>query len=188
VIVTEYRGATAADELITGLDADGSEYPIGKLEAHRRNTRHRAVSIFIFDGERLLLQQRAKAKYHSGGLWANSCCSHPRWGEAAAACASRRLQEELGFSVPLQQFAIIEYSSPVGSGLFENELVHCFRGTFRAGTDLSGFNTAEVQDVAWRGHRDLAAELLTDPHRYAAWLRIYLERHADRAQKFAIWQ
>jgi isopentenyl-diphosphate delta-isomerase len=172
-------------EMITGLDVNGNAYPIEKLEAHRRNVRHLAISVFVFDGDHLLLQQRAEGKYHSGGLWANTCCSHPRWDETAQACATRRLQEELGFSVPLEEFACVEYSAPVGP-LFENEVVHCFRGRAEEAIDLAAFDPTEVQAVAWRRLGEIAADLEACPDRYAPWLRIYMERHASPAEIFAI--
>jgi isopentenyl-diphosphate delta-isomerase len=178
------RAADAA-EIIVGLDAEGGRYRIGKLEAHRRSTRHLAISVFVLDGDRLLLQQRADTKYHSGGLWANTCCSHPRWDESPADCASRRLREELAISLPLTEFAVVEYAAPVGA-LFENEVVHCFRGSADASLDLSRINPAEAKAVAWRTLDEIAADLQAHPERYSAWFRIYMARHRDRAEAFAI--
>lgn len=177
--------ASPSHELITGLDDRGEAYPIDKMDAHRVSTRHLAVSVFLFQGERLLLQRRADQKYHSGGLWANSCCSHPRWRETPSQCAERRVPEELGVSVPLEHFAVSEYSARVGS-LFENEVVHCYRGELPRGTDVSRFNPEEVQDVTWLNLRELKAELSANPERYAAWLHIYMRRHRDPGQGFAI--
>ncbi|MEM9778369.1 MAG: NUDIX domain-containing protein, partial [Pseudomonadota bacterium] len=74
---------------------EGELTPVGKLEAHERGLRHPAVSVFVMDGDRILLQQRALSKYHTPGLWANTCCTHPHWGEDPADCANRRLTEEL---------------------------------------------------------------------------------------------
>ena len=79
---------------------DGRLVPVDKLEVHRRGLRHPAVSVFLLDGERTLIQRRALGKYHTPGLWANACCTHPRWGEEPAACALRRLREELGVARP----------------------------------------------------------------------------------------
>ena len=177
--------ARAARDIIVGLDDDGGRYPIGKLDAHRKSTRHLAISVFVFRDGRLLLQQRAAGKYHSGGLWANTCCSHPNWDESPAACAERRLREELGFSLPLTEFAQIEYSAPVG-GLFEHESVHCFRGVAGPDVDASRFNPDEVQAVAWRGLNDLAADMAAQPGKYAAWLHIYMARHGNREDFFKL--
>jgi isopentenyl-diphosphate Delta-isomerase len=178
--------ASPADELITGVDDAGGFYPVEKLAAHCVSIRHLAISVFLFDGTgRLLLQRRADGKYHSGGLWANSCCSHPRWNEGPGDCARRRLQEELGLQAPLEEFAVLDYAAPVGR-LYENEVVHCFRGRLDAATDLSGFNPAEVQATAWMSLPALAADLELHPQNYAAWLHIYMRRHADPAGSFKI--
>ena len=77
---------------------DGNLTPVDKLEVHRRGLRHPAVSVFVMDGSRTLLQRRALGKYHTPGLWANACCTHPHWGEAALDCAARRLYQELGLT------------------------------------------------------------------------------------------
>jgi isopentenyl-diphosphate delta-isomerase len=172
-------------EIITGLDTSGKPYPIDKIEAHRRNARHLAISVFVFDRDRLLLQQRAEGKYHSGGLWANTCCSHPRWNETPAECAQRRLREEIGFSVPLEEFASIEYAAPVGA-LFENEVVHCFRGRIDDRTHLGAFNPSEVQAIAWRSLEEIASDMARRPQDYAPWFHIYLERHRDPSDAFRI--
>ena len=182
--LTRNAGDTA-HETIVGVDESGSRYPIGKLDAHLKSTRHLAVSVFVFRDGRLLLQQRAEGKYHSGGLWANTCCSHPRWDETPAACAERRLREELGFSVPLAEFARIEYATPVGA-LFENETVHCFRGTADPDLDTGGFNRDEVQAVVWRDLDELARDMTERPEKYAAWFHIYMARHRDADDAFTL--
>jgi isopentenyl-diphosphate delta-isomerase len=177
--------AGGAGDIIVGLGEGGRRYPIGKLDAHRQSTPHLAISVFVFRGDELLLQQRADGKYHSGGLWANTCCSHPNWDESPAACAARRLREELGFSLPLEEFAQIDYAAPVGA-LFENEAVHCFRGDADPDLDVGSFNPAEVQATAWRDLDSLAAEMAEAPERYAPWLHIYLARHRDAADPFKL--
>ncbi len=174
-----------AQEIIVGLGDGGSRYPIGKMEAHRRSTRHLAISVFVFREGQLLLQRRAERKYHSAGLWANTCCSHPRWDESPAACADRRLREELGFSLPLREFAQVEYSAPVGT-LFEHEAVHCFRGEAGPALNLSALNPDEVQATAWRDLDELAADMADRPEKYAAWLHIYMARHRDTQDAFSL--
>ncbi len=181
--VADIRAADAA-EIIVGLDAEGGRYRIGKLEAHRRSTRHLAISVFIWSGDRLLLQQRADSKYHSGGLWANSCCSHPRWDESPADCADRRMVEELGFTVPLTHVGVTEYAAPVGK-LFENELVHCFQGKAPDARRIT-FNPAEVQAVEWLTLDEIAADMAVRPDRYTPWFRIYMHRHANSADAFTM--
>ena len=99
---------------------DGRLRPVDKLAVHRDGLRHMAVSVFVLCGEALLLQRRAQGKYHTPGLWANTCCSHPQWGERAADCAVRRLREELGVTgIGLQPMGRIEYRADVGGGMVD---------------------------------------------------------------------
>jgi len=164
-------------ELITGI-RDGCPYPIEKLAAHERNVPHVAVSIFIFDGKRLLLQKRAITKYHSGGLWANTVCSHPRWQESTTDCAQRRLGEELGWSLPLKPIGTIHYSMPVGD-LYENEQVHCFAGQFNHSINTDQFNRDEVSEIKWMSVDDILHAINTDPEAYTEWFKIYMTQHRE---------
>ena len=107
--------------IIPAIAGDGSLYPVEKLKAHVDGLFHLAISIFVFDGDHLLIQKRASSKYHCGGLWANTCCSHPYWDEPIDRCARRRLREELGFNVPLSRRRVVEYSADVDNGLHEHE-------------------------------------------------------------------
>jgi len=169
-----------------GLDAaipawvEGRLQPVDKLEVHRRGLRHPAVSVFVSRGDETLLQQRAAGKYHTPLLWANTCCTHPRWGEAPAACAIRRLDEELGITGLAPVLADrLEYRADVGGGLIEHELVDVFLA--QAGTDLPiRRNPAEVADTRWITLPDLLADLAERPGTYTPWLRIYLTDHLDR--------
>lgn len=139
-----------------------------KLEAHRQGPLHRAFSIFIFNGRgQLLLQRRADGKYHSAGLWTNSCCGHPHVDEQVKDAAQRRLNEELGIGCDLsEQFTFI-YKAEVGNGLVEHELDHVFFGT-HDGPLFPDRN--EVSDVQWMGMKDLADDLSASPDRYTVWL------------------
>lgn len=174
-----------SDQWITAIAADGSRYPIDKLEAHRRDVPHLAVSVFVSCGDRLLLQQRAVGKYHSGGLWTNTCCTHPAWAgsaaESAARCARRRLAEELGIDLPLSPIGSVRYRAPVPSrsttALYENELVYCFHGEMAAPTAPSAIDAAEVMAVEWRRFAEIVEAVETEPERYSAWFRIYLRDH-----------
>ncbi len=159
---------------------DGRLQPLGKLEVHQRGLRHKAVSIFVLDGPRVLIQQRAAGKYHTPGLWANTCCTHPRWDEDAATCAVRRLREELGITGLYPAFAgRVEYRADVGQGLTEHELVDIF--VAEAVSDLRiQPNPSEVQAVRWVDLYDLTAEVLRSPDQFTPWLRIYLTEHMDR--------
>ena len=101
--------------------------PFEKLRAHQLGLRHKAVSVFVIRGDDILLQRRALAKYHSGGLWANTCCTHPAWGERPMDCAIRRLTEELGIcGTALEWRQRLEYRADVGDGLIEHERVDLF--------------------------------------------------------------
>lgn len=157
---------------------DGTLQPVEKLEAHERGLRHKAVSVFVMDGERLLLQRRALGKYHTPGLWANTCCTHPGWDEPADLCAARRLREELGITgLDLQHRGQVEYRAEVGGGLIEHEVVEVFMA--QAGEALQiDPNPAEVMETRWQDLGDLRAELLRDPQAFTPWLRIYMDRHA----------
>ena len=128
--------------VIPAIADDGSLYRIGKLEAHRLGARHLAVSVFVFSGDRLLIQRRADHKYHCGGQWANTCCTHPHWGELPERCAQRRLFEEVGLQPPLEPRAVVEYRADVGNGLIEHERVHVFRGTLPDASDRSPDSTS----------------------------------------------
>jgi isopentenyl-diphosphate delta-isomerase len=157
---------------------DGRLTPVDKLAVHRRGLRHPAVSVFVMDGTRTLIQRRALGKYHTPGLWANACCTHPHWGETPDACAARRLGEELGISgLALVARAPIEYRAEVGGGLIEHEEVNLFVAEAGPGLVVSS-NPAEVMEVRWIELADLKAEIAVAPERFTPWLRIYLAEHA----------
>jgi len=159
---------------------EGRLTPMGKLVVHQRGLRHKAVSVFVLDGPRVLIQQRAAGKYHTPDLWANTCCTHPRWEEDPAACALRRLREELGITGLRPAFAgRVEYRADVGGGLVEHERVEIF--VARAGPGLVVEpDPSEVQAVRWVELHDLSAEVRRNPARFTPWLRIYLGAHMDR--------
>ena len=158
---------------------DGTLTPIEKLSAHERGLKHKAVSVFINRGTETLIQRRALGKYHTGGLWANACCTHPMWNEDPAACAPRRLTEELGIAdLPLKQVHHTEYRADVGNGLVEHEVVDIFVGEASAALPLAP-NPAEVMDTAWVEIDELIADLAARPDRYTPWLHIYLTQHRD---------
>lgn len=164
-------------ETITAIADDGSYYPVEKLDAHVRNIPHVAISVFVFNGGRLLLQKRAAGKYHSGQLWANTCCSHPGWQETPEECAQRRMQEELGWTLPLQKFGEIAYVADVGNGLFENEIAHCFAGCAPADIPLDTYNPSEVAELEWVDLKTIERLLKSDPDRFTRWFRIYMDKH-----------
>lgn len=159
---------------------DGRLTPVGKLEAHQKGLRHKAVSVFVMEGPRVLIQKRAAGKYHTPGLWANTCCTHPRWDEEAATCAVRRLREELGITGLYPHYAgCVEYRADVGAGLIEHELVDIFVAEAAPGLTVVPA-PSEVEEVRWVDLYDLKAEVLRQPERFTPWLRIYLTDHLDR--------
>jgi len=173
-------------ELITAIDDENDiHYPITKLQAHVDNIRHLAVSIFVFLDDKMLLQKRSQTKYHSGGLWANTVCSHPRWQESAANCAKRRLPEELGWSVPLTEVGEIGYAAPVGN-LFENEHVHCFFGRFASRCNTADFNTEEVSAVEWMSIPKILHEISERPEAFTPWFKIYMTEHKQMINELSI--
>jgi isopentenyl-diphosphate delta-isomerase len=154
--------------------------PVEKLSVHRQGLRHKAVSVFVMEGDHILLQQRALGKYHSGGLWANTCCTHPRWGEADNACARRRLQEELGISgLAVRPAGLVEYRADVGNDLIEHEVVSVFMAKAPLRPVLWP-DPEEVADTAWTTLEELDAAIADDPLRFTPWLRIYLSEHRER--------
>lgn len=177
--------SSPADPLIPAIAGDGSLHPIGKMEAHRRGRKHLAISAFVFSGNSLLLQRRAAGKYHSPGQWANSCCTHPHWGEAIETAAQRRLREELGLTLPLHHRAIVEYRAEVGGGLIEHEVVHVFEGQMETSVLPTGFDRAEVAELRWADLAELCREVEAIPEVFTPWLRIYLARWNELALRRA---
>ncbi|MCY4288390.1 MAG: isopentenyl-diphosphate Delta-isomerase [Aestuariivita sp.] len=157
---------------------NGKLQPVEKLKAHRRGLRHQAISVFVLRGEKILLQQRALGKYHTPGLWANACCTHPHWGEASEACATRRLREELGISgLSLAHRHNLEYRADVGGGLIEHEVVDVYVAHAADGIAMSP-NPEEVMNTAWISYHDLIAKIDADPGDYTPWLQIYMNDYA----------
>ena len=171
--------STSPQITIPAIAEDGSLYPIEKMKAHREGIHHVALSVFVFCGEELLIQRRAKEKYHCGGQWANTCCTHPHFGEEIKNAVPRRLQEELGFSIPAVKKRVEEYSADVGGGLWERERVHMFRADIEKSDIQIVPNPKEVSEVKWLTSAELRAEMLANPDHYTPWFRIYMERFPD---------
>jgi len=147
----------------------------GKLDAHRRGLKHRAISVLVRNSAgNFLLQRRHPAKYHSGGLWTNACCSHPLPDEEVADAARRRLAQEMGITCPLKPLFVLHYRTPVSGGLIENEVVHVFGGLY---DDPIKPDPAEVSEWKWISFSDLKADLRARPEAYTAWFRQYIEKH-----------
>lgn len=157
---------------------DGTLQPVEKLEAHERGLRHKAVSVFVTRGDEVLIQRRALGKYHTPGLWANTCCTHPDWDEPAEACALRRLDDELGLTgVDPRHVGRVEYRAEVGGGMVEHEVVEIFRAEAVDGMTLAP-NPDEVMEIRWIPRARLTKEVRDMPERFTPWLRIYLDRHS----------
>lgn len=152
-----------------------------KLEAHEKGLLHRAFSVFIFNTEgELLLQKRAITKYHSAGLWSNTCCSHPRPGETTQAAAERRLLEEMGISCPIREVFSFTYHAPLENGLIEHEFDHVFMGISNT---IPKPNPEEVSAWTFLSRDVVMAELQASPENYTAWFRICLEQWQDELFK-----
>ena len=145
-----------------------------KMEAHEKGLLHRAFSVFIFnDKGEMLLQQRAMAKYHSGGLWSNACCSHPAPGEDTASAASKRLKEEMGFTTDLNEVFAFIYKMEFENGLTEHEFDHVFIGRYNG--EVYPDNT-EVRDYCYMSMEDIRTSIDMFPLKYTAWFRIAFPR------------
>lgn len=145
-----------------------------KLEAHKKGLLHRALSVFIFNpkGE-LLLHQRAHEKYHSGGLWTNACCSHPRPGEDALSAAKRRLPEEMGISCDIKEAFCLMYRAQVGP-LIEHEFDHVFIGTYEGNSVQP--DPKEVAAYRWVAIPDLLEEMSHAPQTFTPWFHLALPK------------
>lgn len=163
----------ASDTLIL---VDAQDRPIGKEEkmrAHELGLLHRAFSILVFNAKgEIMLQQRARGKYHCGGLWTNTCCSHPRVGETTSAAAHRRLQEEMGFDCELEEVLEFIYKVDFPNGLTEHEYLHVFIGRYEGDPVI---NPEEADAFRWMPIRALTEDIAQDPERYTYWFRLALE-------------
>ena len=167
-----YNGRMSS-EYINEVDKQGNRLGvIEKLTAHERGVLHEAFSIFVFNevGE-LLLQKRQVTKYHSGGLWSNTCCSHARAGEVVADAAVRRLQEEMGFVCPLEFVGSFVYKAALDNNLTEHEFDYLFVGQ---SNEVPTPNPEEVSDYRWVTLEVLKSELNSHPEQYTAWLSIIM--------------
>ena len=159
----------ATEQLIL-VDAQDREVGVKeKLQTHIEGALHRACSVFVFDAEqRLLLQKRARTKYHSGGLWSNTACGHPRPGEPTEGAARRRLREEMGFDCELRRAFSFLYRAELDNRLVEHEYDHVFVGRFD-GVPVP--DPAEVEDWRWATLAELRRDLRVAPQRYSYWLK-----------------
>jgi isopentenyl-diphosphate delta-isomerase len=175
-------GSNDSDSVIL-VDADDVAIgTAGKLDAHQRGLKHRAISVLLRNAAgQFLLHRRHPAKYHSGGLWTNACCSHPLPGESVVDAAHRRLKQEMGVVAALEPLFVLHYRTPVPGGLIENEVVHVFVGQHDGRIEP---DPAEVSEWKWISYDDLVADLRARPEAYTAWFRQYV---AKRGAMIADW-
>jgi len=159
---------------------DQNDAPLGtmeKMEAHEKGVLHRAFSVFIFNEKNeLMLQQRAWHKYHSPGLWTNTCCSHQRMGEDSVSAGRRRLREEMGFEVPLEFKVSFIYKAPFDNGLTEHELDHVLVGHFEGEPKI---NSEEVASWKWMPMDELIQDMAENPDQYTVWFKIIFDKYCE---------
>ncbi len=161
-------------EVILVDDNDVQKGVMEKIEAHKQGLLHRAFSIFIFNSNgEFLLQQRALGKYHNGGLWTNTCCSHPLPGEDILNAAYRRLSEEMGFTTTLSPLFKFIYNAKFDNGLTEHEFDHVFTGIYDG--EINADKT-EVSDYCYKNLSEINESLQTHPQKYTEWFKIALPR------------
>ena len=160
---------------------DTNDQPLGlmpKMEAHEKGVLHRAFSVFILnDAGELMLQQRALHKYHSPGLWTNTCCSHQRNGESNITAGKRRLQEEMGFVAELHELTSFIYKAPFNNGLTEHELDHIMIGHFNGTPEI---NPEEVANWKWIYVDDVRDDIQKHPENYTVWFIIIFDQFFEQ--------
>ena len=161
---------------------DLNDIVIGKGEkiwVHLNGKLHRAFSVFIVSGDKMLLQKRSKDKYHSGGMWANACCSHPRYGENLEEAVNRRLMEELGIKTVAREAFYFIYRTSYENGLTEFEYDHVFIGNYFGDIKPS---SQEIDDVKWINIKELKKDVADNPQKYASWFIIAFPKVLDFLQ------
>ena len=158
------------EEVILVDELDNSIGTMEKIEAHEKALLHRAFSVFIFNNNgEMLLQQRAISKYHSGGLWTNSCCSHPKPNEITVDAAMRRLKEEMGFETNLVKVFDFIYKAPFSNGLTEHEFDHVYIGLYDGEINA---DPEEVANYAYISLDKIEQLLIHVPSNYTEWFKI----------------
>jgi len=158
------------EEVVLVNEKDEAVGTMEKMAAHEQAALHRAFSVFVFNKKGdLLMQQRALSKYHSGGLWTNTCCSHPRPGEKVSDAAHRRLHEEMGFTTSLAKAFDFTYKAVFDNGLTEHEFDHVFTGIYDGPVY---FNPNEVAAYTFMTENELEEQIQKTPERFTAWFHI----------------
>lgn len=161
--------------------ADNEIGQMEKLDAHKKALLHRAISVFICNSKgEWLLQRRALNKYHSNGLWSNTCCSHPFPGESSLEAANRRLKEEMGLETNLEEIFWFTYKETLDNELIEHELDHVFIGF----TDIQPkINMTEVVEWKYINPDDLKTDIKNHPEKYTVWFKMIFDRVDSKLQK-----
>ena len=169
-------------EIIICVDKNDNEVGhIEKMDAHIKGLLHRALSIFIFNEKNeLLLQKRYSGKYHSPGLWTNTCCTHPNKDDRTDDAAIRRLQEEMGFSCDLKEVFSFMYYIKFDNDLIEHEFDHVYFG--RYSNEIS-INPLEVEDYKWISLDNIKVDLKTNPDNYTFWFKYIIENHIKEIEE-----
>lgn len=163
-----------SEDVILVDSTDRATGTMEKMEAHRKGALHRAFSVFVFNPEgKLLLQQRALDKYHSAGLWTNTCCSHPRPDEDTSKAAARRLKEEMGLETELRYKTSFLYRAEFDNGLTEHEFDHVYTGIT---PNEPVINRAEAADYKWLWPEDIKSAIAAAPDNFTPWFRIAMEK------------
>lgn len=172
----------AQQEYVVLVDEQDRELGImEKLQAHREGKLHRAISVFIFNSkEELLLQKRANDKYHSGGLWTNTCCSHPFPNEKPGQAAARRLQEEMGLHTNLQHVFNFSYRANVENGLTEHEFDHIY---FGFSDEIPAPHPGEASAWKYASLQEIEREIQQNPQEFTAWFRLIFQKIKDQLKK-----
>ncbi len=163
-----------SEEKVVLVDKNDNQIGLmSKMEAHQKGTLHRAFSIFLFNSEnQILLQKRSSNKYHSGGLWTNTCCSHPRDEESVIDAGNRRLFEEMGIKTELKEAFNFIYKAELENGLIEHEYDHVLIGEFN-GTPI--LNKDEAEDWKWISMEDVRKDIVENETDYTVWFVIAFE-------------
>ncbi len=162
------------EEVILVDEKDNAIGTMEKMEAHRKGVLHRAFSVMLFDSSgKVLLQKRAKNKYHSSGLWTNACCSHPLPGETLEEATRRRLREEMGIDLQPEFSYSFIYKAQLDDNLYEHEFDHVFTGTF---SDAPEVNKGEVEDWKYVELSWLKEDMALNPERYTEWFKLIASR------------
>lgn len=173
------------DELIL-VNAEDEEIGYGeKAYVHEKGLLHRAFSVFIVNDGKMLIQKRNRNKYHSGGLWTNACCSHPRKGESLKEAVHRRLEEELGIDCDVEELFDFMYRTVFAENLYEYEFDHVFLADYSGSIEL---NREETSEIKWIDLQELKEDIVRRPEKYTSWFLIAVNKVIKVAEEKKEWK